>query len=47
MNIYMRMQQCERSEWRQGQTAILTHVLLSTIAALLSHIGKNCSTWGN
>ena len=25
--------------WRQGQTAILTQVLLSTIAALLPHLG--------
>ena len=30
--------------WRQGQTAILTQVLLLTIAALLSHLGWGCST---
>ena len=31
-------------EWRQVRTAILTKVLLSTIAALLSHLGLGCST---
>ena len=35
---------CVRDEWRQGQTAILTQVLLLTIAALLSHLGWGCST---
>ena len=28
-----------RDEWRQGQTAIVTQVLLLTIAALLPHLG--------
>ena len=32
--------------WRQGQTAILTQVLLATIAALLPHLGWGCSTVG-
>ena len=36
----------ERS-WRQGQTAILTQVLLMTIAALLPHLGWDCSTVGH
>ena len=38
-----------RNEWRQGRTANLTIVLLSTIVALLHHLGWNCSTvdhWG-
>ena len=30
---------CGRDEWRQGQTAILTQVILLTIAARLSHLG--------
>ena len=38
---------CVRDEWRQGQTAILTHVLLLTIAALLSHLAWGCSTVGH
>ena len=38
---------CVRDEWRQGQTAILTQVLLLTIAALLSHLGWGCSTVGH
>ena len=33
--------------WRQGQTAILTQVLLATIAALLPHLGWGCSTVGH
>ena len=40
---------CVRDKWRQGQTAILTQLLLLTIAALLPHLGWNCSTgdrWG-
>ena len=37
---------CVRDEWRQGQTAILTQVLLLTIAALLPHLGLGCSTGG-
>ena len=37
---------CVRDEWRQGQTAVLTQVLLLTIAALLSHLGSGCSTVG-
>ena len=35
-----------KMSWRQGQTAILTQVLL-TIAALLSHLGWSCSTVGH
>ena len=35
---------CVRDGWRQGQTSILTQVLLLTIAALLSHLGWGCST---
>ena len=38
---------CVRDEWRQGQTAILTQVLLLTIAALLSRLGWGCSTMGH
>ena len=34
---------CERDEWRQGQTVILTQVLFLTIAALFSHLGWGCS----
>ena len=34
---------CVRDEWRQGQTAILTQLLLLTIAALLPHLGWGCS----
>ena len=40
---------CVRDEWRQGQTAILTQLLLLTIAALLPYLGWGCSTgscWG-
>ena len=46
---------CVRDEWRQGQTALLTQLLLSTIArcvifkthkALLPHLGWSCSTRG-
>ena len=37
---------CMRDEWRQGQTAILTKVLLLTKAALLPHLGWGCSTGG-
>ena len=33
--------------WRQGQTAILTQVLLLTITAFLSHLGLGCSTVGH
>ena len=33
--------------WRRGQTAILTQVLLVTIAALLPHLGLGCSTMGH
>ena len=36
-----------RNEWRQGRTAILNQVLLSTIAALLLHLGLGCSTGGH
>ena len=32
--------------WRQGQTAILTPVLLATIAALLPHLSWGCSAVG-
>ena len=35
-----------KMSWKQGQTAILTQVLLATIAALLPHIGWGCSTVG-
>ena len=35
-----------RDEWRQGQTAILTQLLLLIIAALLPHLGWGCSTGG-
>ena len=35
---------CVRDEWRQGQTAILTQLLLLTIAALLPHLGWGRST---
>ena len=35
---------CVRDEWRQGQTAILTQILLLPIAALLPHLGWGCST---
>ena len=38
---------CVRDEWRQGRTAILIQVLLSTIAALLSHLSWGCSTMGH
>ena len=38
---------CVRDVWIQGQTAILTQVLLLTIAALLSHLGWGCSTVGH
>ena len=38
---------CVRDEWRQGPTAILTQVLLLSIAALLSHFGWGCSTVGH
>ena len=38
---------CVRDEWRQGQTVILTQVLLLTIAALLSHLGWSCSIVGH
>ena len=40
---------CVRDGWRQGQTAILTQLLLLTISALLPHLGWGCSTrdrWG-
>ena len=37
---------CVRDEWRQGQTAILTQLLLLTIAALLPHLALCCSTGG-
>ena len=37
---------CVRDERRQGQTTILTQVLLLTIAALLPHLGLGCSTGG-
>ena len=37
---------CVREEWRQGQTVILTQLLLLTIAALLPHLGWSCSTVG-
>ena len=33
-----------RDDCRQGQTAILTQILLLTIAALLLHLGRSCST---
>ena len=36
-----------RDEWRQDRIAILTQVHLSTIAALLSHLGLGCSTAGH
>ena len=38
---------CLRGEWRQGQTAILTQVLLTTLAALLPHLGWGWSTVGH
>ena len=38
---------CVRDEWRQGPTAILTQVLLLTIATLLLHLGLGCSTVGH
>ena len=38
---------CVRDEGRQGQTAILTQVLLLTTAALLSHLGWGCLTVGH
>ena len=34
---------CVRDEWGQGQTAILTQVLLLTMAAFLLHLGWGCS----
>ena len=37
---------CVRGVWRQGQTAILTQLLLLTIAVLLPHLGWGCSTGG-
>ena len=37
---------CVRDEWRQWETAILTQLLLLTIAALLPHLGWGCSTGG-
>ena len=37
---------CVRDEWRQGQTAILTQLLLLIMAALLLHLGWGCSTGG-
>ena len=37
---------CVRDEWRQGQTAILTHILLLTVAALFPYLGWSCSTGG-
>ena len=37
---------CVRDEWRQGQTAILTQLLLLTIGALLPHLGWGYSTEG-
>ena len=37
---------CVSDEWRQGQTVILTQVLLLTIVALLLHLGLGCSTGG-
>ena len=37
---------CVRDEWRQGQTALLTQLILLTIAALLPHLGWVCSTGG-
>ena len=36
-----------RNEWREVRIAILTQILLSTIAALLSHLGLGCSTGGH
>ena len=39
---------CEwEMSWRRGQTAILTQVLLATIAALLPRLGWSCSTVGH
>ena len=38
---------CMRDEWSHGRTAILTHVLLLIIAALLPHLGWGCSTVGH
>ena len=37
---------CVRNEWRQGQTAVLTQLLLLTLAALLSYLGRGCTTRG-
>ena len=40
---------CLRKDWRQGQTAILTKLLLLTIEAPLPYLGWSCSTgdcWG-
>ena len=36
---------CVGDEWRQEHTAILTQVLLSTIAALLLHLGWVAQPW--
>ena len=50
LTLYFRkgdVRSCVRDEWRQGQTAMLTQVLLATIAALLSHLGWGCSTMGH
>ena len=38
---------CVRDEWRQGQAAVLTQVLLLIIAALLPHLDLGCSTGGH
>ena len=35
-----------RNGWRQGQTTILTQILVLTIAARLPHLGWGCSTGG-
>ena len=37
---------CVRDGWRQGQTTILTKLLLLTLATLLLHLGGGCSTGG-
>ena len=38
---------CVRDEWRQWRTAILTQVLLLTIAVLLLYLGWGCPTVGH
>ena len=37
--LFLMFLSCVRDEWRKGQTAILSQVLLLTIAALILHLG--------